>query len=259
MSKRLPVVFFGHGSPTNALEDNRATRGWQEIAAAAGPVKAVLCISAHWYIGGTAVTAMAEPRTIHDFGRSLPAPLFDIQYPAPGSPEVAARVQEVCQPVDVVADHSWGLDHGTWSVLLHAWPNADVPVVQLSIDATKPESWHYELGRRLRPLREEGVLIAGSGNIVHNLSIMEWNESAEPYDWAVRFNDFIKDSIAADDIDGVLNYRHQGKDADLAVPGADHFLPLFYVLGARDSKDQLQVATDFVQYKSLSMTSLVFS
>ncbi len=259
MSKKLPVVFFGHGSPTNALEDNRATRGWRDIAESAGPIKAILCISAHWYVGGTGVTAMPNPRTIHDFGRGLPGPLFDLQYPAPGSPELAARVQQLLAPMDVVADQSWGLDHGTWSVLLHAWPNADVPVVQLSMDATKPDAWHYELGQKLKPLRDEGVLIVGSGNIVHNLGVMEWNEAAEPYDWATRFNDFIKGRIEADDIDGLLAYGELGQDAQLAVPGADHFLPLLYVLGAREPSDQLRFETDFVQYKSLSMTSLVFS
>ncbi|MEE8307985.1 MAG: 4,5-DOPA dioxygenase extradiol, partial [Gammaproteobacteria bacterium] len=172
MSDRLPVVFFGHGSPTNAMEDNRATRGWQEIAASVGPIKQILCISAHWYGQGTGVTAMESPRTIHDFGRSLPAPLFDFQYPAPGSPQLATRVQELCKPIDVVGDQAWGLDHGTWSVFWHAWPNADVPVVQLKLDATQPDEWHIEMGRRLRPLRDEGVLIVGSGNIVHNLSVM---------------------------------------------------------------------------------------
>ena len=257
MSARLPVVFFGHGSPTNVMEDNRATRGWREIAESCGPVKQILCISAHWYGNGTQVTAMESPRTIHDFGRSLPAPLFDYQYPAPGSPSLAARVQALCKPTDVGADLSWGLDHGTWSVLYHAWPEADVPVVQLSMDASQPDAWHYELGQRLRPLREEGVLIVGSGNIVHNLGVMEWNEAAQPYDWSLRFNDYIKDRIQANDVAGVLAYEQQGQDAQLAVPGKDHFLPLLYVLGARQSSDAVRFETDFVQYKSLSMTSLV--
>lgn len=258
MSEKLPVVFFGHGSPTNAMEDNRATRGWQAIAASVGPIKQILCISAHWYGQGTGVTAMKSPRTIHDFGRSLPAPLFDFQYPAPGSPQLAARVQALCKPIEVAADYAWGLDHGTWSVLWHAWPNADVPVVQLKLDASQPDEWHIEMGKRLRPLRDEGVLIVGSGNIVHNLGIMEWNETAEAYDWAIRFNDYIKGRIEADDVAGLLAYPKLGQDAQLAVPAADHFLPLLYVLGAREPNDTVSFETDFVQYKSLSMTSLVF-
>lgn len=257
MSRRVPVVFFGHGSPTNVLEDNEATRSWQRIAADVGDVRAILCISAHWYTRGTAVTAMATPRTIHDFGRSLPAALFDCQYPAPGSPQLAERLQALLAPVEVAADHQWGLDHGTWSVLSRAWPAADVPVVQLSIDATRPDRWHYELGQSLKPLRDEGVLVCGSGNIVHNLGVMEWNEQAEPYDWATEFNEFIKDCIASGDIDRLLTYPELGRAAQLAIPSPDHFLPLLYVLGARQPSDEVSFAADFVQYKSLSMTSIV--
>ena len=254
----LPVVFIGHGSPTNVLENNRATEAWRQIAASVGPVDAILCVSAHWYTRGTAVTAMEVPQTIHDFGRTLPAPLFDCQYPAQGSPELAERVRDLLQPILVSADHSWGLDHGTWSVLYHAWPDADVPVVQLSIDASKPDRWHYEVGQKLKPLRRERILVMGSGNIVHNLSIMEWNEAAQPYEWATRFNDYIKDCIEANDIDRLLAYPDLGRDAQLAVPGADHFLPLLYVLGAREESDAVRFESDFVQYKSLSMTSVVF-
>lgn len=255
----MPVVFFGHGSPTNALEKNRATDSWRQIAASVGTPKAILCISAHWYTNGTAVTAMELPRTIHDFGRSLPAQLFDCQYPAKGAPDLAERVRELLQPIAVLADHSWGLDHGAWSVLSHAWPNGDVPIAQLSLDASKPDRWHYDIGRMLKPLRDEGVLIAGSGNIVHNLPVMEWNEDAPPYDWAIRFNDYIKECIELDDIDRLLAYRDLGQDAQLSVPGPDHFWPLLYVLGAREESDSLRFETDFVQYKSLSMTSVVLS
>ena len=257
MSGKQPVVFFGHGSPTNVLEDNPATRAWRRIAADTRGIEAILCVSAHWYTRGTGVTAMTEPRTIHDFGRSLPAPLFDCQYPAPGSPALAARVQELLAPLTVIADEQWGLDHGTWSVLSHAWPEADVPVVQLSIDATQSDRWHYELGEKLKPLRDENVLICGSGNIVHNLGVMEWNEAALPYDWATQFNDYIKDSVEADDIDRLLAYPELGQAARLAVPSPDHFLPLLYVLGAREPDDRVRFEADFVQYKSLSMTSLV--
>ena len=254
--KRMPLVFFGHGSPTNVLEDNAATRGWQDIAAAVPRPQAILCISAHWHTRGTAVTAMSTPRTIHDFGRSLPAPLFDCQYPAPGSPELAARTAALLAPASVTEDHSWGLDHGAWSVLSRAWPEADIPVVQLSIDATLAMQDHYELGRRLLPLRNEGVLIVASGNIVHNLGVMQWNEEAEPYDWAMRFNDYIKDCIARDDMDRFYAYPEVGEDARLSVPGDDHFLPLLYVLGARDG-DSVDFRTDFITYKSLSMTSFI--
>ena len=257
MTSSLPVVFFGHGSPTNVLEDNPATQSWQRIAATIPDVAAILCISAHWYTRGTAVTAMETPRTIHDFGRSLPAPLFDCQYPAPGSPELAARVRDMLAPLPVVADQQWGLDHGTWSVLLKAWPEANIPVVQLSMDATKPDRWHYELGQKLKPLRDEGVLLCGSGNIVHNLGVMEWNEAAQPYDWATHFRQYINDAIQRDDIDRLLAYPELGQAAQLAVPTPDHFLPLLYVLGARDPSDDVCFEADFVQYKSLSMTSVV--
>ena len=254
---RMPVVFFGHGSPTNVMEDNAATRGWQSIAAALPRPKAILCISAHWCTHGTAVTAMSSPKTIHDFGRSLPAPLFDFQYPAPGSPDLAKRTAELLAPANVTLDQSWGLDHGTWSVLLKAWPDADIPVVQLSLDVGLTDREHYDLAKRLIPLRDEGILIAGSGDIVHNLGVMEWNERAQPYDWAVRFNDYIKNSIQIEDMETFFAYPDLGEDAQLALPGHDHFWPLIYALGARDG-DPVQFATDFIQYKSLSMTSAIF-
>ncbi len=254
---RMPVVFFGHGSPTNALEDNRATRGWQQIAKSIPKPKAVLCISAHWCTRGTAITAMSSPRTIHDFGRSLPAPLFDCQYPAAGSPELAARTVELLAPTIATLDQTWGLDHGTWSVMSKAWPDATVPAIQLSLDTAQADRTHFDIGRRLIPLRDEGILIAGSGNIVHNLDIMEWNEEAEPYDWAVRFNDYIKDCVATNDMERLFAYPELGDDARLAVPSPDHFWPLLYALGARDD-DPVQYSTDFIQYKSLAMTSMVF-
>ena len=253
----MPVVFIGHGSPTNALEDNAATRGWQKIAAGLPTPAAILSISAHWCTQGAAVTAMDRPRTIHDFGRSLPAPLFDFQYPAPGNPALASRVAELLAPTPVTLDQSWGLDHGTWVVGLKAWPEAKIPVVQLSLDLALSDREHFDLGKRLAPLRDEGILIAGSGNIVHNLGIMEWTEEAEPYDWAIRFNDYIKDSIRNGDLEQLFAYPDLGEDARLALPGMDHFWPLLYVLGARDG-DSVQFATDFIQYKSLAMTSAVF-
>ena len=255
---KMPLVFFGHGSPTNVLEDNVATRSWKEIADSIERPKAVLCISAHWCTQGTAVTAMARPRTIHDFGRSLPAPLFECQYPAPGDPALAERVAQLLAPLPVQLDQSWGLDHGAWAVFSKAWPEADMPIVELSIDMTQPDRWHYELGQKLRTLRDEGILIAASGNIVHNLGVMDWNEASLPYDWATRFNDYIKNCIVDDNSQGVLDYQACGADAVQAVPTRDHFLPLLYVLGARTESDKVEFKSDFVQYKSLSMTSIVF-
>ncbi|PHZ84601.1 4,5-DOPA dioxygenase extradiol [Paremcibacter congregatus] len=258
---RMPVVFFGHGSPTNALENNVSTKTWAKIARnivkTAGRPKAILCISAHWCTRGTAVTAMQKPRTIHDFGRGLPGPLFDLQYPAPGAPELAKRVQDLLSPLPVTLDHNWGLDHGTWAVLLKAFPQADIPVIQLSMDARKPIEWHYQLGQRLRQLRDEGVLIIGSGNVVHNLGRMDWSPAAKPYDWAIRFNDLVRDCITDNTPERLFDLDLLGQDASLSVPDLDHFWPLFYVLGARDGTDKLTLDPDFIQYKSLSMMSFV--
>jgi len=254
---RMPVVFFGHGSPTNVLEDNPATEGWRKIAAAVPTPSAILCISAHWCTRGSAVTGMQTPRTIHDFGRSLPAPLFDCQYPAPGSPELAARTAKLLAPTKTTIDQSWGLDHGTWAVLAKGWPEANIPVVQLSLDVALSDRQHFDLASRLIPLRDEGILIVGSGNIVHNLGVMQWDEAATPYDWAIRFNDYIKDCVVRDDMDRLFAYPDSGDDARHSIPGPDHFWPLLYALGARDG-DPVTFHTDFIQYKSLSMTSLVF-
>ncbi len=253
---RLPVVFFGHGSPVNAIEDNEATRTWARVARAIGRPQAILSVSAHWCTRGTAVTAMATPPTIHDFGRSLPSSLFDIEYPAPGSPALAQRVRDLLAPTAVQLDSSWGLDHGTWSVLVKAHPAADVPVVQLSLDITRPSAEHFELGRRLRPLRDEGVLIVGTGNIVHNLSLMDGDPSAAPYDWAERFHQYIKDAIVHDDPARVVGYEGFGREAVLAVPHPDHYWPLLYVLGARMEEDRVSIVSDYIQHKSLSMLSV---
>lgn len=252
---RFPAVFIGHGSPTNALEDNECTRAWRAIAKRIGKPRGILSISAHWYLHGTRVTAMERPPTIHDFGRSLPAPLFDLQYPAPGDPALARRVRELVTRTDVALDEDWGLDHGTWSVLLKAWPDADVPVVQLSIDASKPGEWHHALGRALRPLRDEGVLLMGTGNVVHNLGVMQWSDTAEPYDWATRFNDYVIDAIRADEPEKLFDPGSLGRDAGLSVPSMDHYLPLLYVLGARHADDALQIGPSHIVFKSLSMLS----
>ncbi len=257
-SARMPVVFLGHGSPTNALEDNQATQTWARIAQSMPRPKAVLMISAHWLTRGTAVTAMERPKTIHDFGRSLPAPLFDCQYPAPGDPALAARVAELLSPMPVGLDQSWGLDHGAWSVLTKMYPEADVPVVQLSLDASLKVEDHYKIGEQLKPLRDEGVLIIGSGNVVHNLRVMDWDPAAQPYDWATSFNDFVREAISDNAPDRLFDYASRGEEAALAVADPDHFWPLFYVLGARDQADRVVFDPDFIQYKSLSMMSIMF-
>lgn len=255
---RLPIVFFGHGSPMVALEKSELTRSWAVTAARIGKPRAILCISAHWLTRGTAVTAMPRPQTIHDFG-AFPQALFDVQYPAPGDPGLAERVQDLLAPMRVASDHSWGLDHGTWSVLVHAWPEADVPVVQLSMDVSKDPAEHWQVGRRLRQLRDEGVLVMGTGNIVHNLSAMDWgNPNAPPYPWAERFNTTMLDAIAADRPEVVIDFRALGEAARLSVPTPDHFWPLLYVLGARHEGEAAQFEPNFIQHKSLGMTSIVF-
>jgi 4,5-DOPA dioxygenase extradiol len=258
---RLPAIFFGHGSPMIALETNDTTRTWKAMGDAIGKPKAILCVSAHWLTHGVAVTAMTRPRTIHDFGASFPKALFDQQYPAPGSPELAARVRELLSPTSVALDeHEWGLDHGAWSVLGKAFPDADVPVVQLSMDATKSPAWHFEIGQRLAPLRDEGVLIVGTGNIVHNLSAMDWGDRhCPPYDWSQRFNDYIKTAIAEDAPDRVVGFESQGQDAKRSVPTPDHYWPLLYVLGARLPGDLATFAPDHIEHGSLSMTSVTLA
>ena len=253
-TKRMPAIFFGHGSPMNTLDDNRYTRAWAELGAKAGRPKAILAVSAHWYTRGTAVTAMEKPKTIHDF-YGFPQELYDVQYPAPGDPALAERVRKLLAPVDVALDQSWGLDHGTWSVLKHAFPNADVPIVQLSIDGTRPAAFHHALGVHLAPLRDEGVLIAGSGNVVHNLGVMGRNGGA-PYDWAVRFNDYVRDAIGSRQYERVIAYEEAGEAARLSVPTPEHYLPLLYVLGAQQPGESASFAVDGLELRSISMLSL---
>lgn len=254
----FPMVFFGHGSPTVAIEDSEVTRAWKRMADALGRPRAILSISAHWLTRGTAVTAMERPKTIHDFG-GFPE-LRHIQYPAPGDPALAARVAELLAPIPVGLDRShWGLDHGTWSVMVHAWPDADVPVVQLSMDATKPPAWHYEAGRRLGALRDEGVLIMGTGAIVHNLGVMDWNaRHGAPYPWAGRFHDHVREAIEQDRPEGVVDYQALGEDALKSQPSPDHYWPLLYVMGARRPSDRVSIGPDHVEYRSVSMLSAVF-
>jgi 4,5-DOPA dioxygenase extradiol len=253
---RMPVVFFGHGNPMNALQKNVWTAGWAAVGAALPRPSAILCVSAHWYLPATAVTAIATPRTIHDFGGFPPA-LYQVQYPAPGAPELASRVAELLAHVDVAMDRSWGLDHGTWSVLVHAYPGADVPVVQLSIDESKPARWHYELARKLAPLREQGVLIMGSGNMVHNLhTYSRGRRSVEPYDWAVRFETMARKALSAGEVATLVDYESLGRDAMLAAPTPDHYLPLLYVLAQHQPGERVSFPVEGFDGGSISMLAL---
>jgi 4,5-DOPA dioxygenase extradiol len=253
---RMPAVFLGHGSPMNTLANNEYTEAWSKLGAAMPRPSAILAVSAHWYLPGTAVTAMQTPRTIHDFG-GFPQALFDFRYPATGSPALAQRVREILAPLAVRADEEWGLDHGTWSVLAHVYPRADIPVVQLSMDATQPPAFHYEMGKRLAPLRDEGVLIVGSGNVVHNLGVLNWKDNAPAYDWAVRFNDVVRDHLLRCDHLPLVDYQKLGNDARLSVPTAEHYLPLLYIMGLQGESEPIKVAVDGIQNASISMLSVV--
>ena len=252
----MPAIFFGHGNPMNAVTSNTWTEGWRRIGEQVTRPKAILSISAHWYAPGTGVTVSTAPRTIHDFG-GFPAELYRVRYPAPGDPVLASRVQGLLAPLDVALDDSWGLDHGTWSVLKHAWPAADVPVVQLSIDESRPAAFHFDVGRRLAPLRDEGVLIIGSGNLVHNLHAYAWGRHArDPYDWAVRFESAARAFMLAGDFEPLVNYEALGKDALLSIPTPDHYLPLLYVLGCRQQGDGIGFPVEGVDGGSISMLSV---
>lgn len=256
MNQPMPVIFFGHGNPMNALQENDYTRGWAAVGNAMPRPKAVLCISAHWYVPMTAVTAMAAPRTIHDFG-GFPPELYQVQYPAPGDPILAQRVRALLAPVPVHLDEQWGLDHGAWSVLCHVFPQADVPVLQLSLDRTQPAAFHYELGKRLAPLRDEGVLIIGSGNLVHNLRAYAWGQSeVEPYDWAVRFERQARALIEAGDHESLIHYQRLGQDAMQAIPTPEHFLPLLTVLGLQRQHEPISFPVEGVEGGSISMLTL---
>ncbi|HYD96652.1 MAG TPA: 4,5-DOPA dioxygenase extradiol [Noviherbaspirillum sp.] len=253
-SGRLPAIFIGHGSPMNALEENAYTQVWRQLAASMPKPKAILAVSAHWYTEGTAVTAMDAPRTIHDF-RGFPQQLFDIRYPAPGDSALAARVRELLAPVEVRLDNEWGLDHGSWSILVKMYPDADVPVVQLSIDATRPPSYHLELGHVLAKLRDEGVLLMATGNVVHNLRLMR--RDSDGYDWALRFNDEVRDCLLAGDVARLAAYAQWGEHARLSVPTAEHFLPLLYITGTLQAGESVRIATDGFVMGSISMLTAV--
>jgi 4,5-DOPA dioxygenase extradiol len=256
MSTVLPAVFFGHGNPMNALAVNGYTEAWRRIGEEIPRPRAILAISAHWFVPQTGVTVMTAPRTIHDFG-GFPAELYQVQYPAPGDPDLARRVAKLLAPLPVGLDETWGLDHGTWSVLRHVYPAADIPVVQLSIDERAPGSVHFDVGRRLAPLRAEGVLLAASGNLVHNLRAYDWGgELRGPYDWAARFERHARALIEAGDFEPLVEYEGLGADAALAIPTPDHYLPLLYALGARQPGDSIAFPVEGVDGGSVSMLAV---
>ncbi|MEK7723220.1 MAG: 4,5-DOPA dioxygenase extradiol [Acidobacteriota bacterium] len=247
----FPTLFVGHGNPMYAIEENRFTQTWQNLGETLPKPKAIVCISAHWETVGTFVTGMTNPKTIHDF-YGFPQPLFDVQYPAPGSPDLAKRVAD---KLKIELDENWGLDHGTWSVLKHIYPNADVPVIQLSLDRTKPASWHYEFTKQLEFLRDEDVLIVGSGNIVHNLRLVNFrNPNGD--EWANIANQKLKELILASDFESLANYQTLGNEVRLAIPTQEHYLPLLYILGLKNEDEKVEFFNDVVELGSLSMTSL---
>jgi 4,5-DOPA dioxygenase extradiol len=256
MTDLMPAIFFGHGNPMNALSRNAYTEGWAFIGKSVPRPRAVLAVSAHWYIPTCAVTANPEPRTIHDFG-GFPRELYEVKYPAPGSPELAKRVRDLLSPVAAELDETWGLDHGTWTVLKHVFPKADIPVVQLSIDETQPAGFHYEIGKRLVALREEGVLVIGSGNIVHNLHTYAWGDHGiKAFDWAMRFEQQVRELIVKGHDDQVVDYEKLGPDAMLSVPTPDHYLPFLYVLGLRRKHETISFPVQGVDGGSVSMLAV---
>ena len=252
----MPAIFLGHGNPMNAISDNSYTKAWVQLAKTLPRPKAILSISAHWYIHAVALTAMAAPRTIHDFG-GFPRELNQFQYPAPGEPKLAKQIQKLLTDLPVDLDTKWGLDHGTWSVLAHLFPKADVPVVQLSIDACKGAQFHYEMGQKLALLRDEGVLIVGSGNIVHNLHAYSWGgHKTQAYDWALRFEAAARKSILTHEHQPLIDYASLGNDALLSIPTPEHYLPLLYILGMSTKDEPIEFPVDGIDGGSVSMLAV---
>lgn len=258
LTQRMPLLFLGHGNPMNAIEENQFTRGIQNIAKTLPKPNAILCISAHWFTKGTKVTAMETPKTIHDFG-GFPKELFDQQYPAKGSPKLAIETKKILHPTEVELDEKWGLDHGTWTVLKHLFPKADVPVIQLSIDYTKNAQYHFDLAKQLNSLRDKGVLIIGSGNIIHNLRLVDFknfNKDNYGFDWAIEAREKINNYLLDGNYEPLINYKKQSKEFQLAIPSSDHYLPLIYTLGLQQKNESIQLFNDKLVAGSLSMTSL---
>lgn len=254
----MPLLFLGHGSPMNAIEQNEFTEGFRDISTKFEKPKAILCISAHWETRGTFLTAMEHPQTIHDFG-GFPQALYDVQYPAPGSPELASEVQQLITSTDAGLTDKWGLDHGAWSVIRHLYPDADIPVIEMSIDYTQGPQYHYNLGRELAALRRKGVLIIGSGNLVHNLRMVDWkrmNDIGYGFDWAEEARAKMNEWILSGNHQPLIQYEQQGTAFKLAIPSPDHYLPLLYVLGLKGEKEEISLFNDKTMAGSLSMTSV---
>ena len=257
-TEKMPVLFLGHGSPMNAIEENQFVQGFRNISREIPKPNAILCISAHWFTNGTFVTAMLNPKTIHDF-YGFPKELFEVNYPAPGSPELARETAELLFPEIVEEDHSWGLDHGAWSVIRHLYPNAEIPVIQLSIDYSKPPQYHFDLAKKLQKLREKGILIIGSGNIVHNLRMIDWkniNTVGAGWDWAVEAREKTNNWLLDGNFQNLIDYQRQGVALQTAVPSPDHYLPLIYSLGLKEKSENLSLFNDELIGGSLSMTSV---
>jgi 4,5-DOPA dioxygenase extradiol len=255
---KMPVLFLGHGSPMNAIVENEFVTGFRNIAREIPKPNAILCISAHWETKGTFVTAMEKPNTIHDFG-GFPKELFAVQNPAPGSPDLAKETKSLITKTDVGLDENWGLDHGAWSVIKHLYPNADVPVIQMSLDYSQTPQYHYELAQQIKSLREKGVLVIGSGNMVHNLRMLAWDKLNAPeygFDWAIEANEKMKKFILSGNHKELINFRLQGKAFDLAIPTPEHYLPLIYSMALKDEKDEVSLFNDKAVAGSLSMTSV---
>jgi len=258
---RMPVLFLGHGSPMNAIEENMFVASFRELGHSLPKPQLILCVSAHWETKGTFVTAMSSPETIHDFG-GFPRELYEVQYPAPGSPEWASKAKKIITKTEVELDYNWGLDHGAWSVIKHLYPQADVPVIQMSIDYTKPAQYHYDLAKEIGELSRKGVLIVGSGNMVHNLRLADFRRlSGDPYgyDWAIEANELMKSYILDDDHQSLIQYRKQGPAFDLAIPTPEHYLPLIYALALKEKNDEITLFNDEPVGGSLTMTSVLIT
>ena len=257
-TEQMPVLFLGHGSPMNAIEENEFVAGFRNIGLTIPKPNAILCVSAHWETKGTFVTAMDKPTTIHDFG-GFPKALFDVQYPAPGSPDLAGEAKSIVKKTEVGLDYSWGLDHGAWSVIKHLYPKADVPVVQMSLDYEQPAQYHYDLAKELSALRRKGILIIGSGNMVHNLRMIAWdklNTDNFGFDWAIEASEKMKKFILSNDHHGLINYKSQGRSFELAIPTPEHYMPLLYALALKEENEKVSLFNDKAVAGSLTMTSL---
>jgi 4,5-DOPA dioxygenase extradiol len=252
----MPIIFVGHGSPMNAIEDNEFSKEWSKIGKSLVKPQVILSISAHWLTKGTFVTAMEKPKTIHDF-YGFPKELFEVDYPAPGNPELANKTQGLINKASVTLDKEWGLDHGTWTVVRKMYPEANIPVLQLSIDYTKDLLWHYELSKELSELRSRGVLILGSGNLVHNLKLINWQNPEGKYDWAEEINSKFKTNILSNDFTKLINYNDLGSEAKLAIPTTEHYIPMLYILGLRNKRDEIKFFNDKTVLGSISMTSFL--